>query len=330
MDKPKKNDKRPAPPPLAKSPLAYENPAFIHGPDGRAMRFLAEYWEPLARFRREKVQDTVVFFGSARFKNMERTENALQFLEQPGSVAVAPASEQPGGISLSSAQDEEIASITGVDAHGEISLKMKRAKAAVEMSRYYEDARKLARMHTEWAMSLPSKRQRFVVTSGGGPGIMEAANLGAYEAGGKTIGLNIALPFEQMPNPYITPELNFEFHYFFMRKYWFAYLAKGLIVFPGGFGTLDEMFELLTLAQTGKLAKRIIVVLYGRDYWNRVIDFQAMSDWGTISPRDLELFHFADTPEEAFNIMKSELIKHHLQPQKPEKGDTPEIAKTLP
>ena len=245
-------------------------------------------------------------------------------------MATAPASEQPGGIDLSAVQEEEIASITGADAHGEISLKMKRAKAAVEMSRYYEDARKLARMHTEWAMSLQSKRLRFVVTSGGGPGIMEAANLGAYEAGGKTIGLNIRLPFEQMPNPYITPELNFEFHYFFMRKYWFAYLAKGLVVFPGGFGTLDEMFELLTLAQTGKLAKKIIVVLYGRDYWNRVINFQAMADWGAISPRDLELFYFADTPEEAFNIMKSELIKYHLLPQKPEKGDAPEIAKTLP
>src|SRR5579871_474183 len=146
MDKPKKTEKRPAPPPLARSTLAYENPAFIHGPDGRAMRFLAEYWEPLARFRREKVQDTVVFFGSARFKNMERTAHALQFLEQPGSVATAPASEQPVIFDPYAEEDEEVESITGADSRGELTLKMKRAKAAVEMSRYYEDARKLARM----------------------------------------------------------------------------------------------------------------------------------------------------------------------------------------
>jgi uncharacterized protein (TIGR00730 family) len=156
-------------------------------------------------------------------------------------------------------------------------------------------------------MSIQSKRRRFVVTSGGGPGIMEAANRGAFEAGAKTIGLNIQLPFEQMPNPYISPELNFEFHYFFMRKYWFAYLAKALVVFPGGFGTLDELFELLTLAQTGKLAKKIIVVIYGREYWNRVINFRALSDWGAISPKDMDLFHFADTPEEAFEILRENL-----------------------
>jgi len=322
--------KRTAPQPLLKSPLAYKNSAFLNGPDGRALRFLAEYSEPLARFRREKIQDTVVFFGSARFKNQERTGRALQFLEKTGSVAIAPPHEQPNGMEQRTSEDEEIQSITGVDSHGELSLKMKRVKAAVEMSRYYEDARALAKMHTEWAMSLPFKRHRFVVTSGGGPGIMEAANLGAYEARGKTIGLNIQLPFEQMPNPYISPELNFEFHYFFMRKYWFAYLAKALVVFPGGFGTFDEMFELLTLAQTGKLAKKIIVILYGSEFWNKVINFQALADWGTISPADLDLFHFADTPQEAFNIMKSELTKYHLQPQRPEKGDAPEIARTLP
>jgi uncharacterized protein (TIGR00730 family) len=175
-----------------------------------------------------------------------------------------------------------------------------------------------------------------VVTSGGGPGIMEAANRGAFEAGGKTIGLNIRLPFEQMPNPYITPELNFEFHYFFMRKYWFAYLAKALVVFPGGFGTCDELFELLTLAQTGKLAKKMTVIVYGRDYWDRVLNFKAMSDWGAISPKDLNLFHYADTPREGFEILKENLTRFHLeQPQqRPRrrangKDEGPEIAKTL-
>ena len=151
------------------------------------------------------------------------------------------------------------------------------------MARYYEDARRLAFLLTEWSVQIPARRRRFVVTTGGGPGIMEAANLGAQEAGGKTIGLNINLPFEQSPNPYITPALNFEFHYFFMRKFWFAYLAKALVIFPGGFGTLDELFEILTLAQTQKLAKKILVVIYGSEYWKQLINFDVMVDAGTIS-----------------------------------------------
>ena len=183
------------------------------------------------------------------------------------------------------------------------------------MARYYEDARRLAGMITRWAADLPSNppgRHRFVITSGGGPGIMEAANRGAYEAGGKSIGLNIRLPFEQHPNPYITPELNFEFHYFFMRKLWFAYLSKALVVFPGGFGTLDEMFELLTLAQTRKLAKPMTVVIYGSDYWKRVVNLNALVDSGAISPRDVDLFQFADTPEQAFVMLRDGLTRNHL------------------
>jgi uncharacterized protein (TIGR00730 family) len=168
------------------------------------------------------------------------------------------------------------------------------------------------------------------VTSGGGPGIMEAANRGAREAGGKTIGLNIRLPFEQYPNRYITPELNFEFHYFFMRKYWFAYLAKALVVFPGGFGTLDEFFEILTLAQTHKLAKKILVIVYGREYWNRVLNLEALADAGTISPEDVNGFTVVDTPEEAFEVLKEGLTKFHLQPTKQGAEEGPEIAKTLP
>ena len=151
---------------------------------------------------------------------------------------------------------------------------------------------------------------RFVICSGGGPGIMEAANRGASDAGGKTIGLNIGLPFEQLPNPYITPELNFEFHYFFMRKFWFSYLAKALVVFPGGFGTMDELFEILTLVQTKKLTKKITIILYGSQFWKEVVNFDALVKYGTIAAADLELFHFADTPEEAMLLLKDGLAPH--------------------
>jgi uncharacterized protein (TIGR00730 family) len=201
------------------------------------------------------------------------------------------------------------------------------------MARYYEDARRLAGLLTEWSTQIPAKRHRFVVTTGGGPGIMEAANLGAHEAGGKTIGLNINLPFEQNPNPYITPSLNFEFHYFFMRKFWFAYLAKALVIFPGGFGTLDELFEILTLAQTEKLAKKIVVVIYGSDYWKKVINFEAMVDAGVISAPDLDLFKMSDSPEESFEFLKEGLTRYHLAPQQAKRtgeAAVPEIAKTRP
>ena len=182
---------------------------------------------------------------------------------------------------------------------------------------------------TKWTQTISQPRHRFVVCTGGGPGIMEAANRGASEAGGKTIGLNINLPFEQVPNPYITPELNFEFHYFFMRKLWFAYLAKALVVFPGGFGTFDEMFELLTLAQTEKLAKHIGVVVYGKEYWDKVVNFQALVDAGTISAKDLDLIHWANTPEEAFEFLRADLEKHHIEHSNAVEKE-PEIAKTRP
>ncbi len=293
---------------LDPAPLAYLNPEFLHSPDGRILRILAEYAEPLSRFRREKIQDTVVFFGSARWASAVTAEKALAQLEKPAS-ANPPASD-----------------------NDPLQTALKRAHASVEMARYYEDARKLARMLTEWTLTLPGKRSRFVVTSGGGPGIMEAANRGAREAGGKTIGLNIRLPAEQYPNPYITPELNFEFHYFFMRKYWFAYMAKALVVFPGGFGTLDELFEILTLAQTHKLAKKILVIVYGKEYWTRVLNMDALLDAGAIAPEDLNAFTLVDTPEEAFQALQEGLIKFHLDPrvarQITEEG--PEIAQTLP
>jgi hypothetical protein len=284
------------PEPLESAPLAYENDDFLNSPDGRTLRILSEYNEPMARFRRERIQDTVVFFGSARFHALDVANKEMELLANTGSVQTAPAEEQPARVGDAETTD----------------LKRQRAEAAVEMARYYEDARTLARLLTEWSMKLPGRRHRFVVTSGGGPGIMEAANRGAWEAGGKTIGLNILLPFEQRPNPYVTPALNFNFHYFFMRKYWFAYLAKALVVFPGGFGTLDEMFELLTLDQTHKLAKSITIVIYGPDYWKNVINLELLAAKGAIAMKDLDLFQFAETPEQAFEILKDGLMKNHL------------------
>ncbi len=290
---------------LKPAPLAYQNEPFLNSPDGRILRLLSEYSEPLSRFRREQIQDTVVFFGSARIHSHDNASNRLTELRD-------------NGVQVSAAQQ---------------ARDMKRAEAAVDMARYYEDARQLARSLTEWSLQIPAKRHRFVVTTGGGPGIMEAANLGAHEAGGKTIGLNINLPFEQNPNPYITPSLNFEFHYFFMRKFWFAYLSKALVIFPGGFGTLDELFEILTLAQTEKLAKKIVVLIYGSDYWKKIINFEAMVDAGTISAPDLDLFKMCDSPEESFKFLKDGLTKYHLAPQQPKRtgeAAVPEIAKTRP
>ncbi len=200
------------------------------------------------------------------------------------------------------------------------------------LGRYYREARELARIVTEWAISVaeeagtPERHCRFVVCSGGGPGIMEAANRGAQDAGGKTIGLNIGLPFEQRPNPYITPELCFEFHYFFMRKFWFAYLAKALVVFPGGFGTLDELTEILTLAQTHKLENKIQIVLYGTSFWKEIVNFDAMVKHGVVSPEDLELFRFADSPAEALQILQEELTRYYLAPER----DLPTLVEETP
>jgi uncharacterized protein (TIGR00730 family) len=288
---------RKTPDPLLHAPLAYENSDFLNSADGRILRILAEYQEPMARFRRERIQDTVVFFGSARFRALDVASHELQLLENTGSTAPAPPDEQP-------ASRDEVE-------RGEVSgQKLLLAGAAIEMAAYYEDARKLAGLVSKWAMGLPGRRHRYVITSGGGPGIMEAANRGAYEAGAKTIGLNIKLPFEQMPNPYITPALNLEFHYFFMRKYWFAYLAKALVVFPGGFGTLDEMFEILTLAQTRKLAKKITVLIYGSSYWKSVINLDILAEKGAIAMKDRDLFQYVDTPEEAFTKLKAGLTEN--------------------
>lgn len=229
-----------------KSILAYRNASFIDSDDGRPLRILAEYLEPLERFRREHVHDTIVFFGSARL-----TEDG-------------------------------------------------------PLGHYIREARELARLVTAWSRGLPGPN-RFIVCSGGGDGIMEAANRGAVEAGGRTIGLNIGLPQEQRPNAYITPGLSFQFHYFFMRKLWFAHLARALVVFPGGFGTIDELMEVLTLAQTRKLDQQILVILYGSSYWREILNFEALARYGMIDPNDLNLFQHANDPATAFRILQTGL-----------------------
>src|SRR4051794_31257370 len=285
---------------MAQQPLAYLDPAFLESEEGRPVRILAEYLDPLKRFKDQKIQDTVVFFGSARVDSRERAERALQTLRARG--------------------------VRDADVH--YASEVKKSRKAVEWARYYEDARELARLLTAWTLTLQSENHRFVVTSGGGPGIMEAANRGAREGGGKTIGLNIRLPFEQGANPYITDGLHFEFHYFFMRKFWFAYLAKALVVFPGGFGTMDELMEILTLVQTDKLSKKIGVVLYGREYWDQVLNLQPMAEWGAIADNDLGLLHYADTPADAFQHLRDHLIANHLEPNTAQEAATPGIAKT--
>ena len=284
---------------MPRQPLAYYNKEFLETTDARPIRILSEYLDPRRRFRLANIQDTVVFFGSARVHSRQRAERALLRLTK------------------SKAQR-----------NAEHAAALKRSRKAVEWSRYYEDARELAYRLTEWSMSLDETHRRFVVCSGGGPGIMEAANRGAYEAGGKSVGLNIALPFEQGPNRYITKGLHFEFHYFFMRKFWFAYLAKALVIFPGGFGTLDEMFEILTLAQTRKLKKKLLVILYGNDYWSEVFDLRPLVEWGAINERDLGLLSRVDSPDAAFEKLKNHLVKYHMGPAAPPPKKAPDIAKT--
>ncbi len=225
--------------------LAYQSDAFLDSEGARPLRILSEYLGPMQVFQRERIADTIVFFGSARLR--------------PDSP----------------------------------------------MGHYCEEARELAYLVTRWSESLPSHAHRYVVCTGGGGGIMEAANRGASEAGGRTIGLNIGLPHEQRPNPWVTPELSLEFHYFFMRKLWFTHLARALVVFPGGFGTLDELTEVLTLTQTGKIERPIPVVLYGSSYWKEVINFEALARHGMIAQKDLALFRFADDPATALALLQA-------------------------
>ncbi|HXX21730.1 MAG TPA: TIGR00730 family Rossman fold protein [Terriglobia bacterium] len=265
-----------------KKPLvAYQDHQFVESSDARVLRILSEYLEPQARLRRARIQHTVVLFGSARIQPREVALQSLQELESKGKEGAADV----------------------------LATAVKKARVDLEMSQYYEDARELSRLVTAWALSLQHDSRFLVVCSGGGPGIMEAANRGASEAGGKSIGLNIMLPTEQQPNPYITPELSFLFRYFFMRKLWFAQPARALIAFPGGFGTLDELFEMLTLLQTNKMGHRVTIVLYGSNYWKRAVNFEYFLEAGTISEEDLKLIRFADMPQQAFAIIKEDLTR---------------------
>jgi uncharacterized protein (TIGR00730 family) len=264
----------------------YRDSLFMESLPARPVRILTEYIDPLERFRREKVGDTIVMFGSARIRSRKQAQEHLHKLRK---------------------RKQRSATLEYREA-------VRDGKAALEMSRYYEEARELSRRITSWAMSLGDHPRRFVICSGGGPGIMEAANLGATEAGGKSIGLSIELPHEQRPNDYISPELNFMFHYFFMRKLWFAQLAKALIIFPGGFGTMDELCEMLTLMQTGKLHRRNLILIYGRKYWDRVLDWKHMVRCGMINRHEYGLLQFADTVDEAFERVRNDLEKHHLEP----------------
>jgi len=257
---------------------AYKNMEFLTSPEARTLRILSEYIEPQTRFARYRIKDTVVFFGSARAQAADKAAPLLETARASG--------------------DAE-------------SVRL--AEIAVNLARYYEDARTLARRLTEWSKGLQQPNRRFCVCSGGGPGIMEAANRGASEAAGISIGLGISLPNEPNNNTFITRELAFEFHYFFMRKFWFVYLAKGLVVFPGGFGTLDELFEVLTLVQTHKLGKQVPIVLYGGEFWRDVLRLDVMVRWGTISPADLNLFHVSDSPDEAFEYLTSQLTDLYLE-----------------
>lgn len=268
---------------------AYYNKSFLGSAAARTIRILAEYIETSERLKKNNVKNTIVFFGSARILSPQKAkENVSNIKKQLSKIKG----------SYGKKRDKLI-------------KQLEIAKIDLQNSRYYSDTEKLSYLLTKWSKSLKDGNS-FVVCSGGGHGIMEAANKGAYRARGLSIGFNISLPFEQEPNIYITPELNFEFHYFFMRKFWFAYLAKALVIMPGGFGTLDELMEILTLVQTNKLRKKITIVMYGSEYWKQIIDFEALYRNRMISERDLGLYKFIDTPEEAFTYLKESLTKNYI------------------
>ena len=268
---------------------AYNNENFLSSPDGRTVRLLAEYLEPKARFKKHKIMDTIVFFGSARIKPRK---DALAEFNKVKSM--------------------------NPKTNSSFAKDLRRAQINLEMSKYYEDAVELSRRLTEWSMNLETNANRFIVCTGGGPGIMEAANRGAKKAGGYSVGLNISIPFEQFVNKYVTKELSFEFHYFFMRKFWFAYLSKAFVVFPGGFGTFDELFEVLTLLQTEKIRKKLALVIYDEKYWKNVVNFEKLVENGVINEDDFKLFHFCSDIDTAFNIVKDHLVKNFLKEKEPE------------
>ena len=266
---------------------AYEDPEFLNHPNGRPIRVLAELIEPGHRFDDELVKNTIAVFGSARTLS---NEEAVKQLEEINANTES-ASKYPK----------------------EHQKKITDAQHDLTMSKYYEAARSLGHKLTTWSLeNFDEKTERFLISTGGGPGIMEAANRGAHEAGGRSVGLNIELPFEQEPNPYQTWDLSFEFNYFFIRKFWFSYLAKALVVFPGGFGTMDELFELLTLIQTKIIHKPLPIILYGSEYWNEIMNLKAMAKWGMIAEKDLELFHIMDDVDQAYDFLTKYLKEHYI------------------
>jgi uncharacterized protein (TIGR00730 family) len=264
---------------------AYKNLEFLNSSGARTVRILAEYLEPDQRFRHQGIKDTIVFFGSSRVR--------------PKGTWGAEAEKLRQELSADGGDSEELI------------RRIETFECRERLARFYDESVELAKRLTEWSKSLEDHAHRFIICSGGGPGIMEAANRGASEAAGLNIGLGISLPAEPGVNPYVSRELAFEFHYFFMRKFWFVYLAKALVVFPGGYGTLDELFELLTLVQTGTLRKPCPIVLYGTEYWDEVIDFDALARWGTIEPEHIRLFSKADDVETAFDYLTGELTRIH-------------------
>lgn len=273
---------------VQKSVKAYQNDDFLASSDGRTLRLLAEYLEPQARFKKHKIMDTIVFFGSARLKSKKEAQIDFNKIKNANPKSIP-----------------------------NFAKELRKAQHNLEMSRYYEDAVELSKRITQWSMNLETNANRFIVCTGGGPGIMEAANRGAKKAGGYSVGLNISIPFEQYVNPYVTKELSFEFHYFFMRKFWFSYLSKALIVFPGGFGTFDELFEILTLVQTEKIRKKLGVIIYDEKYWKSVVNFDALIDNGLINESDLKLFHFCNDVDSAFKVVTEHLEKNFLKEKEP-------------
>jgi uncharacterized protein (TIGR00730 family) len=268
-------------------PKAYQNEEFLSSSDGRMLRMLSEYLQPQSKFRKHKIMDTIVFFGSARLKSKRESKAIYNKTKK-----LNPKSSK-------------------------FAQKLREAQLMLDMSRYYEDAVELSRRLTEWSLNLETSANRFIVCTGGGPGVMEAANRGAKKAGGYSVGLNISIPFEQYVNKYVTPDLSFEFHYFFMRKFWFAYLSKAFIIFPGGFGTMDECFEILTLVQTEKIKKKLLVVVYNEKYWKSVFNFDVLVEKGMISASDLKLFNFCSSVDEVFDKVIKHLQKHYSKGKEP-------------
>jgi uncharacterized protein (TIGR00730 family) len=275
-----------------KNPVkAYENKEFLNSSDARIIRMLAEFLEPQSKFRKHKIVDTIVFFGSARLKSKKESLADLNKFKMMNPKAPTFAEN------------------------------LRVAQHQLEMSKYYEDAVELSKRLTEWSLGLETHSNRFIICTGGGPGIMEAANRGANLAGGYSIGLNISIPFEQFVNKYVSKDLGFEFHYFFMRKFWFAYLAKCLIVFPGGFGTMDEMFEILTLLQTGKIKKKMLLVVYDEHYWKNMINFEGLIENGVISKEDINYLAFCNNVDHAFDLITKHFEKNYLRKGHIENGE---------